>query len=1166
MPNRDWNPEQLAAITAFGGNLLVSAAAGSGKTAVLVERVIRMLTREESPVDADRILAVTFTNLAAAEMKTRINAALSELLEQRPEDEGLRRQQLLMERAHITTISAFCFDIVKENFSTLGISPDVRPMSEQEQRELSAAALSEALESAYAEGDSVFFELSETLGGGRSDFGLEEAVLKLYEFIRSLPYYKDWLSEKAAMYDPEIPVEETVWGKILLDRAATVLKHCAANADYMCGFCRDCGGEPYCGMFAEDALSLRELLRLCEHESWNRFRGALFNLSFGRMPSVKGFDGVLKDRIKAARDGYKDDIKKLLKLFDASEEDFREDINDLYPKVNRLFALTMDYDRIYSEKKRSRGIIDFSDMEQLALSVLTERDGNGSFIPTLAAKDISTRFDYILVDECQDINKAQDTVFSMISKGDNLFFVGDVKQSIYRFRQAMPELFLEKRQSWPLFDGKHFPATIILGRNYRSRKSIAGAVNFVFEQIMSTDAAEMEYGPEEMLVAEAPFPEDGIIRNEALLIDCGDGDAVKAEAAAVAKRIREMVQSKMPITHRGETRPVEYSDICILMRSPKNRSDVFIEALRRLGISCRSDRGEGFLARPEVAAVLDVLKAADNPLLDIPLAGAMLSEMFAFTPDELAEIRTESRGVPLYSAVKQAADSGNEKATGFISLLSDLRRTAASESADSVIERLYRLTAYPQTMRALEDGEIRLGNLRLLVNYAASLEEAGFGGLSAFLRAIARMEENGDDIKTAGYSGFGGNSVRLMTVHGSKGLEFPVVFLCGTGKQLNIDTKGVLLHSGLGFACARRNRETGVRFSTVPCEALKIELRRLNLAEEMRILYVAMTRAKENLIITCACKGPEKYLASLAEGVRGSGRRIDPFCVSGAVREADWVFSALLRHPDAVDMRALAGLSESEALDDGTRWKIAVIKPEAAAEENAAQPAEEEPRAEADPAVFAALSENVLWRYPFAAAEKIPVKAGVSELTHGEMRKKLLFSAAPQSGSLSGAARGTALHTFMQFCEFDKAKENPQEELRRLTALQFLTEKQAETVSTERVRTFFESGLYEKIEKSPWVKRELRFLQSLPAAELGYENAAPEDKITVQGVADCVFEDSGRLYILDYKTDFAESPDELKERYAAQLHMYEKLLSVSLGRSVAGAVIWSFHFGKEIWV
>ena len=1174
MAERNWNPEQLAAINTFGGNLLVSAAAGSGKTAVLVERVIRMLTREENPVDADRILAVTFTNLAAAEMKGRINAALSELIEKNPDDRRLRRQQLLMERAHIATISSFCLDVVRENFSALGLSPDFRAMDEQEKAAVSSAAIEEVLERAYAAKEPVFCELAETLGAGRNDSKLEEAVLKLYDYIRGMPGYKDWLSEKAAMYDPEIPVGDTPWGQIILEHAETVLRHCLAQAKYMEHYCLEHDAADYRGIFAEDVLILRELLRLCEEEGWNRVRTALMTLKFPNLPrKPSANDKMIADEVKAARESYKEDIKKsngncLTRLFDASEEDFREDIADLYPKVTRLFELVMEYDRVFSEKKRARKVVDFADMEQFTLAVLTERDGMGNFIPTPAAKDLAKRFDYILVDECQDTNRAQETIFSAISSGGNLFFVGDVKQSIYRFRQAMPELFLEKRREWKVFDGEHFPATIILGRNYRSRKSIAGAVNFIFGQIMSTEAAEMDYGKEEMLVAEAPFPEDGLIRNEAVLINCGDGEnSKKAEAAFVAKRICDMVRGGMLISDRGAQRPVTYSDIAILMRSTKGMSDIFIEELRKLGISCRSDRGEGLLTRPEILAVLDVLRAADNPLLDIPVAGAMLSEMFAFTPDELAEMRAKSRGVPLYSAVKHAADSGDEKAAGFISALSALRHTAAAEGADSVIEHLYRMTSYPQVMRALPDGEVREGNLRMLVKQAADLEAVGVHGLAAYLRTVDRMEQSPEKARAAGYTGFGGNCVSLLTVHGSKGLEFPVVFLCGTSKQFNSSAQEqVLLHPELGFACKRRSAETGLRFSTVPCEAVKLEQRRLNLAEEMRILYVALTRAKENLIITATDKDPDGYLLSLAKGVREGGRRIDPFYISGAKCEADWIFCSLLRHPDAVDLRAKAELSESDVLNDETRWKISIVKPEKQAEEAAAEAAEEEARAEADPAVAAALSEGASWRYPFAAAEKIPVKAGVSELTHGEMRKKLLFSATPQSGILSGAARGTALHTFMQFCDFELAKQNPQEELHRLTELKFLTEKQAETVNADHVRAFFESGLYARIEHSPWVKRELRFLQSLPATELGYENAAPEDKITVQGVADCVFEDGGKLYILDYKTDYVKDLEELRERYSAQLVMYERLLSVSLGRPVAGAVIWSFHFGKEIWI
>lgn len=1162
MAERKWNSDQLSAINSFGGNLLVSAAAGSGKTAVLVNRLIKMLTREQDPVDADRLLVVTFTNLAAAEMKQRINSELSRLTAENPNDARLQRQLLLMERAHIGTIHSFCLDLIRENFSLISLPPDSRIADDDEAKDIASSALEETIEKYYAEGSPVFFELAETLGGGRNDSGLSEAVLTLHNFIRALPHYDSWLLEKAAMYDPAVPAADTVWGKILLRRGAAMLRRCIGMAEYISGECEEEPFDAYIPMFSDDIFQLKKLLHRCEHEGWDDFCKELSLTKFMRMPTVKGIDGVLKDRIKETRDEYKDCVKKLAEEFSATEADFREDIADLYPKIKCLFALTMDFDALYSEAKREKRLLDFSDLEQLALSVLTEKTKDGNFVPSDTAKAVSERFDYILVDECQDINKAQSTIFDMICRGDNLFFVGDVKQSIYRFRQAMPELFLKKRRLWPVFDGKNFPATIILGRNYRSRKSIAGAVNYIFEQIMSTEAAEMDYGKEEMLIPEAKFPEDGICRNEALLIRCED-DTVKTEAAAAAKHIYNMVLRGTPVSDGSDVRPLRYSDICILLRSVKGQAEAYISALKELGINCRSEKGKGFLSRPEVSAVIDVLKAVDNPLLDIPLAGAMLSEMFLFTPDDLAQMRTENRKCPLYISVKNSAENGNEKAADFIRTLDSLRRAAAYERSDEVMEKLYDKTAFPQIMRSCEDGELRLANLRLLIKYAADRENAGSHGLSAFLRFVTRLEERESDLSPAGNIGNGGNCVRIMSVHGSKGLEFPVVFLCGTGRQFKFDTRTdmPLLHPSLGFACARRDSKTGVRFATVPQQALKHELRRLSLAEEMRILYVALTRAKENLVITCCHKNPEKYLQSLASDAR-YGRKLDPFAVSGARCEADWIFTALLRHPDAKDLRLAAGLDESCVIMDETRWNFGIVSPEETDETKTS--AEEIISAEPDKKLLALLKEREKWVYPFAAAEKIPTKAGVSSLTHQEIHKKLLFSAKPTHGELSGAERGTALHTFMQFCNFSLAKENPKAEIRRLAEKRFITEKQAEVIDPRKVSAFFNSELFRRIENSPKVWRELRFLRGIPAEKLGYEGASSEDKITVQGVADCVFEEGDHLVVVDYKTDFVEEIEELRERYSAQLNMYKALLSESLEKPVTEAVIWSFRFGKEL--
>ncbi len=1165
MAERMWNEDQLSAITAFGGNILVSAAAGSGKTAVLVERVIRMLTDPENPVDADRLLIVTFTKLAAAEMRSRINEELSRLALEKPGDPLLSRQLLLMERAHIGTIHSFCSDIVRENTSLLGLMPDPSVADEDEAADISFAALEDTVEKFYSEGDETFSELSETLGAGRDDSGLSEAVLTLYRFISAMPHYEEWLSDKLDMYDPSVPPGETPWGAALFRYAHTMLDYFCMQVRSLIEECEDCDCKEYADMFRDDLFILENLIAHARRKDWDSFRIAVSNPGFMNRPRIKNFDSSFKDYIGDMRNEYfgsKGLIKTVLaKEFSVSEAEFCEDVSALGKYFECLSKVTLEYDRRFREIKREKGLVDYTDLEQFTLSVLTEKNEKGEYVPSESAKEVAARFDYILVDECQDNNKVQDTIFRTISRGDNLFFVGDVKQSIYRFRQAMPELFLEKRKNWPLLKEKGtFPATVILGKNYRSRKNIAGAVNFIFRIIMSAEAAEIDYNDSEKLVPEAIFPESPEVRNEFLLIE-GGNDSVKAEAEAVADRITEMIRDGVTINDKGTLRPIRYSDICILFRAAKGRAEIFLSALRNRGIGCRSEKDKGFLSRPEVAAVIDVLKAVDNPLLDIPLAGAMLSEMFLFTPDEIANIRAESRKLPLYSSVKQAAENGNEKAKNFIGTLDSLRKTAAYERSDTVIEKLYDMTAFPQVMRSCDGGEIKLANLRLLIKYAADREKNGAHGLSSFVRFIGRLEERRSDLKPAGSSGDGGNCVRIMSVHGSKGLEFPVVFLCDTARAFRTDnSETTLLHPELGFACPAREPLSGARYTTTMQYALRRELHRYSLAEEMRILYVALTRPKENLIITCCKKNCENYLRSLAAKAR-CGDTLDTFSIISARSESDWILSALLRHPDAGNFRKLTDFEDSFTLSDDTKWSFRICSEERETEEIQK---EESVFALPDEKLYLSLIEREKWKYPFAASEKIPAKAGVSALTHQEIHRKLLFSAKPTGGELSGADRGTALHTFMQFCDFELAKADPKAEIARLLENKFITEKQAGAIDPKKISAFFDGELFRRIEKSPKVWRELRFVRGIPALELGYEGASEEDKITVQGVADCVFEEDGKLIVVDYKTDYVEDIEELRLRYAAQLSMYRRLLSESLGKEVSSAIIWSFRFGKEL--
>lgn len=1204
MSERKWNAEQQKAIESLGGNLLVSAAAGSGKTAVLVERVIRILTDDTRPVDADRLLIVTFTKAAANEMKTRLSDALAEKLTADPENGWLRHQQLLMERAHISTIHSFYTDVVTENFSRVGIFPDSRVADEQEDDFLLRDTLSELLEAEFEKNDPVFRDLVEIFRSGNSVSGLGDQLADLYKTVRSLPHFEDWLDEKAALYGDPRPFAETFWAGLVLKRIPVRLQSVRMKVSSALSFAEEQNLSAYATTVREDADLLETLYQSALSASFAETRALFADFRFPRLASAK-VDDALKKEFQKRRNAYKtlfSNLAKEIALY--SGDGYVADRDALYPLVTRLFDLLKRLDQAFFSKKQEKHLIDYGDMEQLTLKVLLEKNEHGDYVPTSTAKEIASRFDYILADECQDNNKVQDAIFSAISRGDNLFFVGDVKQSIYRFRQAMPELFLEKRDLWPLFDGAHYPATILLGRNYRSRRNVTDGVNFVFRQLMQKSVAEMDYTADEELIPEASFPESDAIRNEFLLIESPSNEKTyETEARIVAQRVKQMVAEGVPVTENGVLRPCRYSDIALLLRADSGRSLYYIRALQALGIPCQCEKDKaGFFLRPEVMAVLNTLKAIDNPALDIPLSGAMLSELFGFTPDDLAAIRLQKRRGTLYSAVKVAAKDGDKKAAAFLSVLGELRRFAAYESADGLIQRLYDRTLAVPIFRSLPDGDLRLANLRLLLQYAAEREQNGFSGLSRFLSYLARLEENKKDLAPAGHTGAGGNVVHIMNVHGSKGLEYPVVFLCDVSHQFRLADGSArsLFHTKLGFASFLRDPVTGVRYKSIPWHILLSEINALSIAEEMRILYVAMTRAKENLVVA-ATFHPDK-LPTLSPDIF-TGTALEPSFISEAKSFGKWLFAALCRHPDGALLRKIAALPEDlPVLPDSSRWSfthipltdplqnpVSAVLPEEPAktpdeapdealltklrekeswvyDHKAAESIPEKltPSAAAEDPLFARLGETENWIYPNKAAESIPVKAGVSSLTHQEMRQKLLFSAKPMNGALSGAARGTALHTFMQFCDFEKAKADPEAEIARLAGERFLTEKQAAAIAPEKVTAFFRSDLFARIERSPWVRRELRFLETIPASELGYEGASPDDKITVQGVADCVFEEDGRLIVVDYKTDFVEDIEELRLRYAAQLLMYRRLLSVSLGKEVSGEIIWSFHFGKEL--
>ncbi len=1170
MASRNWTKEQLDAITARGGTVLVSAAAGSGKTAVLVERVIQRILDPIAPVDADRLLIVTFSKAAAQEMKQRIGLKLSQLIEENPQDAALARQQSLLARAQISTIHSFCQELLRQNFQALDLPPDFRVGDEKELDLLRDDAVAEVIEECYQNpGDSAFFSLVELLSTGRDDKRLTQTVLRLYDFVRSHPFYRDWLADKLAFYGSGLPVEETVWGKVILAYGKNALEYAAFTLEEALWEIRsdEKMEAAYGSAYESDLQGVRAALERVEAGDWDGVKTILDGFSFSRLKALRGFsDDPLKERVQAARKQVKDLIEALAeKQFCATRAQFREDIDDLLPKITRLFELTLAFDHRFAEKKREGRLVDFSDLEHLALALLWEKDEKG-YHPSALAKQAAQRFEEVFVDEYQDTNEAQDMLFRAVSRQEkNLFLVGDVKQSIYRFRQAMPEIFLEKKGRFSPYDGKHFPAKILLGRNFRSRPEVTAGINFLFSMVMSEEIGEMDYTSEEALIPAASYPESPGMGWQVRVLDSsqlGEEDGVALEAEYVAAQIARMLGDGTLVTDGGELRPVRPGDIAILLRSTKNKAEKYLEALRRKKIPGWADSQGGFLARREIAAVVSLLRAVDNPLLDVDLTAAMLSPLFGFTADELTQLRLSAPKASIYEAA--IAYSGtSEKTARFLETLAYLRREAAVLPAQELVQKVYDCTGFELIAGAMPGGARRKENLRAFLSYAA--EYGGGKGLAGFIRFLDRLARQGEDLAPPTGSG-GEDAVQILSIHRSKGLEFPVVFLCDTAKQFNKEDlrSSTLLHSQMGFACMRRDEQLMRQFTTVPMEAMKIELERSMLSEELRILYVALTRAKERLIVTMQLPNPEKKLSALAGGL-DKGGRVPSRRVRAGNSYADWLLMALLHHQDSGDLCRLAGCEVSGG-DGSSHFSIEVEsllpREESGAEEGGRM--ESQP----DPGMVETLRRQSAFQYPNRAATLIPTKMAVSSISKGQgegnyfvRRPKFLIGK-----GLTGAERGNAVHKFMQFASYEAARDNPAGEIARLVEQGFLLPAEGEAIPVAKLERFFHSDLARRIFCADQVLREYRFL-----AEAGEELLAPYldwnfegNKTAVQGVADCILVENGRGTVIDYKTDYVKNPQELVGRYRVQVILYQKILEESLHIPIGECILYSFALDEAI--
>ncbi len=1164
-----WTTEQNRAITDRGGTLLISAAAGSGKTAVLAERVVRRLTDPVSPTDADRLLVVTFTNAAAGELRERVSQKLSALADDPAFAPLVRRQLVLLDRANISTIDAFCIRLVRENFAMLGISPDFSIADENEIAVLQMQTLREVMDERYARSDASFAALSELVNNFRDDLGLISVVLSVYRFSRSHPFYRDWLCDQPRRYETEAAdVTRSRWAQVLYGSAGEALAQARAAVREIL---TEIAGDPLLEkVYLADAQAILASVEraqaccdACDFDgmaSWCRY------VSFSplRKPS-KHEDKEQLARIKARRDEVKEIFEMLQALFCADREEFEDDLRDLLPRVRELFGLAVDFADRLAQKKAEKNIADFADAEQWTLDLLLQKEGDG-YVRTPFAERLCLDFDEILIDECQDSNAIQDMIFSAVSKNDgNLFLVGDVKQSIYRFRQASPERFIEKMNRFSDFDGAHYPAKITLNKNFRSRNTVTDTVNFFFDQLMSPATGGVDY-TKERLICGASYPPDPAFEPEFVLLGRETGEtSAEVQARYIASRIRELAGS-LDITEKdGSVRKAQYRDFCILLRSLKNTSDVYTAALKKAGIPCCEQSSEGFFSQPEISSVLSLLRVTDNPTSDMDMLTVMYADFSDFSTDDLARLRLCDRRVSLYAAAVRYAESGDEedlreKCRRLLSLIADLRAFAAGHGLSELLSFLdEKLRLSELFSLRYRDGE-KAAHIDRLKAFAAQSESRDLPTLTAFLRRIDRMIEDGADFKLTAVPSET-NAVSVMSIHRSKGLEFPVCFLASLDKRFNRTDlqQRVLLHADLGFACVRRDERRHIEFPTVPLTATRLKSEDAMLSEEMRMLYVAMTRAREKMILVAADRDPMRLIDKTAAKILTDERVLPAYTVKNCKSYLEWTLLCALRHPS---LRAFANgrISPAAGLSSEVPLHFSVLSAEEVTD--AAKRTAVIPTVGDTDDLLARVQKSRACVYPYEEDTRIPTKAAVSQLTEDAP-----ISLLPPSFSdeLSPAERGTALHAFMQFADYAAARRDFSAELSRLRDARFLTEKQADAADPALIGAFFSSPLADELFSADRVWREYRFMTAVPACEL-LNGFSSDEPVMVQGIADCIFTKDGRYVILDYKSDRVHDLQQLADRYGGQLALYRRAVSEAfrVPEKDIRCKIWSFMLKDAI--
>ncbi|QGR00068.1 helicase-exonuclease AddAB subunit AddA [Paenibacillus psychroresistens] len=1280
-----WTDDQWEAISLRGSNILVAAAAGSGKTAVLVERIIRQISDVHNPLDVDRLLVATFTKAAAAEMRHRIGEALEKALFAQPESQHLRRQLALIHRASITTLHSFCMEVIQRYFQMVQLDPGFRIANETEAALLRHDQLQDLLEECYGENldEQVngFWLLVEWFSGERNDDALMALIEQLYDSSRSHPDPAKWLLEKAARFNSGAngsSEDEEPWLRSLTHDVHLELNGVEGLLLEAIRIVEQPGGPlPYMDNL-EGELSLirylQELSAETNQKTWHQIWGDLYEAfqttGFGRLNPCKGdtYDKGLQENVKQLRDRAKDQFSKLkVELFGRSLEQFSAELTEMAPLMQVLVDLVLRFGERYMQAKIAKGLLDFADLEHYCLQILRDPASTGDeLLPSRAALDYQEQFVEVLLDEYQDTNRVQEAIIDLISRKNpgNRFIVGDVKQSIYRFRLAEPGLFLEKYKSYQKTLGGA-GRRIDLAANFRSRREVVDGVNYIFKQVMNESVGEVAYDRSAELVYGAGYPESeaGIkelsaeekFAIELLLIDrsgesseSSEDDAesqeggkssdaeedegptaggtvrddtqelktAEMEARLIALHIRRLMgmdgQPAFQVWDKkaGGMRPIAYRDIVILLRATRNWAPTLMEELRLQTIPAYADLNTGYFTAMEIEVVISLLQIIDNPMQDIPLAAVLRSPIVGLTADELATIRLAQKQGSFYLALLQyveqigtsetAEQTLSEKLISFIATLEVWREDAKQGALADLIWGIYRTTGFYDFVGGMPGGVQRQANLRALYDRARQYEATSFRGLFRFLRFIERMQDSGGDLGTARALGEQEDVVRIISIHKSKGLEFPVVFVAGLAKMFNQQdlNSTFLLHKELGFGPKYVDTKLRVSYPSLPYLAIRRRMRLEMLAEEMRVLYVAMTRAREKLYLVGTVRNLDKQLLQWGRQLPHKAIELPDYELAKARCYLDWIGPSLIRHPHAESLRVRGGFEKQSS--NGTllnempsHWKVVLAQPElfvaqaaAASEAVVEQQQHKEALLNLTPIPLVAdelsseIEERLSWKYSYEMASQLLSKTSVTELKRlGDSQGSAEFSEETRSADrrlsfrrprfieqqqLNAAERGTVYHAVMQQLPINAGLTlaDIQGTLDRMLGLQMITSMQYNSVDVKVIHGFFGTDLGHRLLNAKQVLRETPFSYGLQASEIYpfAPEAIQDEMVLIQGVIDCLFEDEQGLILLDYKTDAVRTPDIplLAEKYRVQLELYAKAVEQIWKKPVTQTYLFYF--------